>query len=97
MYVDALEAFGWQGSRQNPIYNRDHEPNVLQPATLFNGIMSQRLTRLTDDHPLTQVAMEADNVEELVEEMFARTLGRHPDGSEKMAYQELLEEDLQVE
>lgn len=92
VYVDALEAFGWKGSRQNPIYDRDHEPNVLQPATLFNGIMSQRLTRLTDDHPLTRVAMDADNVEELVEEMFVRTLGRHPDRTEKMAYQDLLEE-----
>lgn len=90
VYVDALEAFGWKGSRQNPIYDRDHEPNVLQPATLFNGIMSQRLTRLTDDHPLTQVAMESDDVDSLIEEVFSRTLGRRPDDSEKRAYSGLL-------
>ena len=92
VYVDALEAFGWKGSRQNPIYERDHEPNVLQPATLFNGIMSQRLTRLTDDHPLTQVAMESEDVDSLIEEVFARTLGRQPDDSEKLAYRGLLEQ-----
>jgi mono/diheme cytochrome c family protein len=90
VYVDALEAFGWKGSRQNPIYERDHEPNVLQPAILSNGIMSQRLTRLTDEHPLTPVAMEAEDPSELVERMFVRTLGRAPDASEKLAYRELL-------
>lgn len=90
VYVDALEVFGWNGSRQNPIYERDHEPNVLQAATLFNGIMSQRLTRLTDDHPLTEAVMEAENVEGLVDELFARTLGRQPVKGEKLAYQELL-------
>ena len=90
VYVDVLEAFGWNGSRQNPIHTRDHEPNVLQPAALANGIMSQRLTRLTDDHPLTQMAMEAESTDELVNALFLRTLGRKPDAVEAQTYNRLL-------
>lgn len=90
VYVDVLEAYGWNGSRQNPIHQRDHETNVLQPATLANGIMSQRLTRLTDNHPLTALAMETREVEELVEILFLKTLGRPPDERERETYIALL-------
>lgn len=92
VYVDVLEAFGWNGSRQNPIYDRDHEANILQPATLANGIMSQRLTRLTDSHPLTDMAVEAKNVHELIEVLFLKTLGRLPEAAERDAYTNLLED-----
>jgi len=92
VYVDVLEAYGWNGSRQNPIYKRNHETNVLQPATLSNGIMSQRLTRLSDDHPLTKLVMETREVEELVDILFLKTLGRHPDQSEQKTYTTLLRE-----
>lgn len=90
VYVDVLETYGWNGSRQNPIYNRDHESNVLQPATLANGIISQRLTRLSDDHPLTELVMESRDVEELVDILFLKTLGRPPDKSERKTYTSLL-------
>ena len=90
VYVDVLEAYGWNGSRQNPIHQRDHETNVLQPATLANGIMSQRLTRLSDDHPLTELAMETREVGELVEILFLKTLGRPPDERERETYIALL-------
>jgi len=96
VYVDVLEAFGWSGSRQNPIYDRDHEPNVLQPAALSNGLMSRRLTVLTDDHPLTEMAMDTDSVEQLVDELFLKTLGRRPDPSERSNYKSLLEEGFEV-
>ena len=90
VYVDVLEAYGWNGSRQNPIHNRDHETNVLQPAALANGIMSQRLTRLSDEHPLTELAMESRAVDELVDILFLKTLGRPPEKSEKKTYLRLL-------
>ncbi|MBC9867300.1 MAG: DUF1553 domain-containing protein [Opitutae bacterium] len=90
VYVDVLEAFGWTGSRQNPIHNRDHETNVLQPAALANGIMSQRLTRLSDTHPLTHLVMESREVDDLVEILFLKTLGRPPDPNERSAYVVLL-------
>ncbi|MCZ6672215.1 MAG: DUF1553 domain-containing protein [Verrucomicrobia bacterium] len=90
VYVDVLEAYGWNGSRQNPIHNRDHEMNVLQPAALANGIMSQRLTRLSDDHPLTELVMETRGVGELVDILFLKTLGRPPGKNEKRTYTSLL-------
>lgn len=90
VYVDVLEAFGWNGARQNPIYDREHEANVLQPATMSNGIMLQRLTRLTDEHPLTQLTMAAASPAELVQNLFLRTLGRGPDPAEEALYVELL-------
>jgi hypothetical protein len=90
VYVDVLEAYGWNGSRQNPIYNRDHESNVLQPAALANGIMSQRLTRLSDDHPMTKLVMESRDVEELVDVLFLKTVGRPPDKRERKTYTSLL-------
>ena len=90
VYVDVLEAYGWNGSRQNPIHNRDHEMNVLQPAALANGIMSQRLTRLSDDHPLIQLIMETRDVAELVDKLFLKTLGRPPSKTERRTYTSLL-------
>lgn len=96
VYVDVLEAFGWTGSRQNPRDQRDHEPNVLQPAALSNGIMSQRLTRLTDEHPLTEMVLEAEGVDELVDTLFLKTLGRRPDPAEGQTYQSLLQEGFEA-
>ena len=95
IYVDVLEAYGWNGSRQNPIEERDHETNVLQPAVLANGIMSQRLTRLTDTHPLTRLAMDARKVEDLVDILFLKTLGRHPDKHEQNTYTALLADNFE--
>lgn len=92
VYVDVLEAYGWNGSRQNPIHERDHETNVLQPAAMGNGIMSQRLTRLSDNHPLTKLVMESRPVDDLVDLLFIKTLSRLPDKSEKKMYTSLLKE-----
>ena len=92
VYVDVLEAYGWNGSRQNPIHDRDHETNVLQPAALANGIMSQRLTRLSDVHPLTKWVMDTREVDELVDMLFLKTLSRPPDTQEKKTYTALLRE-----
>src|SRR5690606_41166059 len=43
--VDDLEAFGWIGSRQMPISQRESDPNVLQPGTLANGTLAVLLNR----------------------------------------------------
>ena len=95
VYVDVLEAYGWNGSRQNPVYHRDHETNILQPAVMSNGIMTQRLTRLTDDHPLTQLAMAAGDLDSLIETLFLKTLGRPPTQPEHRAFADLLEEGFE--
>ncbi len=46
--ADVLEAFGWTGSRQKPIHERDTESNVLQPGVLANSTLSMILTRAAD-------------------------------------------------
>ena len=49
--VDVLEAFGWKGTRQQPIYHRETEPNVLQPGILANGVLVSSLARASSTVP----------------------------------------------
>jgi hypothetical protein len=76
--VDVLEAFGWRATRQDARTRRDVEPNVLQPAILANGTMSIWLTRLSDDHGVTHLALERQPVEALVDRLFLQVLTRKP-------------------
>ncbi len=89
---DVMSAFGWRGARQDPSSTRDITPNALQPAILANGVMSQWLTRLSDDHGLTDVALREQPVEALVEELFLRLLSRSPTVDEKARYIQWLSE-----
>ena len=52
--------------------------------------MSQRLTRLSDTHPLTQWVMGTSDLDELVDLLFLKTLSRPPDDQEKNTYTALL-------
>ena len=87
---DVLGAFGWRGTRQDPVTLREASPNVLQPAILQNGIMATWLTRLSDDHGFTEIALKADTPDTLVEVMFLRVLTRMPTGAERTAYSDYL-------
>jgi hypothetical protein len=89
---DVLEAYGWRGARQDPTQTRDHDPNVLQPAILANGIMGQWLTRLSDDHGFTTLAIEAKSVDELLDATFLRILTRHPTQEERERFTAYLAE-----
>ncbi|CAN5564679.1 DUF1553 domain-containing protein [soil metagenome] len=88
--TDVLTAYGWRGSRQDPTSNRDHNPNVLQPAILSNGVMGLWLTRLSDDHGFTDVALNAKSTNEIVETLFLRTLTRKPTDAEAKKFTEYL-------
>lgn len=88
--VDVLEAFGWRSTRQNPQTDRDTSPNVIQPAILSNGVVGVWLTRLSDDHEVTQLALEARSPDELVERLFLRTLTRRPTADERATFVEHL-------
>ena len=88
--VDALRAFGWRNSRQEPTSNRMEEPNPLQPGVLANGVMGSWLTQLTDDSGLTRVCVEVDTVDDLVETLFLRFLTRYPSEDEKQRFTDLL-------
>ena len=91
MVADVLQAFGWRGSRQDPTSERDTNPNVLQPAILQNGAVGVWLTRISDDHEVTRLALDAKSVEVLVDELFLKLLTRKPTTEERAAYTEYLQ------
>lgn len=90
MVVDVLEAFGWRASRQDPLTTREGSTNVLQPAILQNGPVGLWLTRLSDDHAVTALALSAKSPDELVDDLFLRVLTRKPTDAERKAYSDYL-------
>jgi len=94
--ASVLKAFGWRGARQDPRSVRETEPNVLQPAILANGVMSIWLTRLSEDHGMTELALEDQPVEELVDRVFLRLLTRSPTEGEREQYVRLLSEGYET-
>ena len=89
--MDVLAAFGWRESRPDPRSTRDHDANVLQPATLANGTISNRLARLSDEHSFTALAMEEQPLPQLVERIFLRAMSRLPSAEEAAKFTALLE------
>lgn len=85
-----LEAYGWRGARQDPRSLRETEPNVLQPAIFANGVMSTWLTRLSDQHGMTHLALVEQPVEQLIDRLFLRLLTRKPSFAEKECYVRVL-------
>ncbi|MCA9046659.1 MAG: DUF1553 domain-containing protein, partial [Planctomycetaceae bacterium] len=84
--ADVLEAFGWTGARQMPITLRESDPNVLQPGVLSNGILSVNLTRASWQSELSELAINAESSEALVDELFLRFLGRAPRPEERIEF-----------
>ena len=83
--VDMLQAFGWRAARQHAVTVRDESPNVLQPAILANGTAGVWLTRLSDDHGTTTIALENQPLETLVDRLFLRIYTRRPSPEEREA------------
>lgn len=83
---DVLTAFGWDPSRQTTINHRSTDPTALQPAIISNGTVGIWLTRLSDDHALTTLALRDQSPEELLDQLFLRLLTRKPTTSEKELY-----------
>lgn len=88
--AECMEAFGWTGSRQEPINHRQVEPNVIQPGVLANGLLSVQLTVMTDRDELTSDAIAADSVESLVDRLFERFLTRPPTANERQRFVAML-------
>ena len=84
--TDVLSAFGWRGARQDPTSKRDADPNVLQPAILSNGTVGIWLTRLSDDHGVTALALREQTVDQLIDQLFLKLLTRHPTAEERTLY-----------
>jgi mono/diheme cytochrome c family protein len=94
--ADVLEAFGWTGSRQKPITQRETDPNVLQPGILANGTLTMTLTRASAGSELAQLAVDADSPAGLAETLFLRVLGRSPKPEERVAFTRALAEDFET-
>ena len=92
--ADVLTAFGWRESRPEPRSTRDHDANVLQPATIANGTIANRLTRLSDEHAFTALALDEQPVAQLVERMFLRLLSRTPTPAENAKFSAILSPDF---
>jgi len=81
--ADIMEAFGWNGARQNPRTDRESSPNVLQPGVLANGLAAVWLTRAAVGSGLAELAVNASTPDQLVDSIFLRYLGRLPKPAER--------------
>lgn len=90
--VDVLEAFGWNGSRQMPVFERTTDPNLLQPGILANGTLVQMLSRASWHSPLAELAVQAESPEGLIDDVFLRFLSRMPRPAEREAFLPALRE-----
>jgi mono/diheme cytochrome c family protein len=90
--TDVLQAFGWTGSRQKPITDRDPDPNILQPGILANGILTSTLTRASHNSGLAELAVHANSPESLADALFLRILSRRPEPAERATFTSALAE-----
>ena len=88
--VDVLQAFGWNGSRQKPIHQRESDANVLQPGILANGVLTMSLSRAAVDSPLAELAVDASKPGQLVDSLFLRFLSRYPSQDERRFFSKQL-------
>jgi hypothetical protein len=89
-FVTLMETYGWRSSRQDPLSCRVEEPTVLQPAIMTNGILSRRITRLSDDSALTALTLEDQPLHQLIDRVHLRLLSRTATAEEQQLFQELL-------
>ena len=81
--VDVMTTFGWNGNRQQPRSEREQTTSPLQPLILFNGIMSQRVVRLSEQSAITELCLRDVSVATLVDQLFLTVLGRRADKQER--------------
>lgn len=88
--VDVMTAYGWNGSRQQPRTDRENITSPLQPLIMFNGLLSQRIVRLSDRSGITELCLQAESVETLVEQLFLTFLSRGSTDDERERFVFLL-------
>ena len=88
--VDVMTTFGWNGSRQQPRSERELTTSALQPLMIFNGLLSQRITRLSEQSAITELCLQEMSVSTLVDRLFLTVLGRPPDEVERQTFAEVL-------
>jgi hypothetical protein len=88
--ADLMEAFGWKGARPEAIVSRDSSAMPSQPAMVANSVVATWLTRLSDDHAVTALALEDQPVERFVERLVLRVLTRSLSADERTRFVEYL-------
>lgn len=88
--VDVLTSFGWRESRQNPLTIREEVATAAQPMIIANGVVGTRITRLSDDGVLTELALHQPTPESLATALFRQILSRAPSADELQQVADLL-------
>ncbi|MCA9007183.1 MAG: DUF1553 domain-containing protein, partial [Planctomycetaceae bacterium] len=90
-FITLMKTFGWRDTRQSPLTVRESTSTPLQPAILANGLLGQRFTRLSDDSDFTELALQDQPLEALINITFMKTLTREPKAEELKMFSELLQ------
>ncbi|QGJ71001.1 Cytochrome c domain-containing protein [Planctomycetales bacterium 10988] len=90
--VDLLQAYGWRQSRPDPITVRETNPTPLQPMALAYGAAPNRVLDLSDQAEITDLCLEEQPLEQLVDRIFQRFLTRPATEEERSLFCDLLEE-----
>lgn len=93
--VDLLTVYGWNGNRQQPVLQRDTPITPLQPLSLSNGLVSQRIVRLSDDSDFTGLVLRSPSAEALVEQLFLAILTRKPSSEQRHLFVGLLSDQYE--
>lgn len=90
--VDLLTAFGWRDARPYPLTVREEAATPLQALALAHGLAGRRIASLSEDSAFTELALQEQPVEQLVERLFLRVLARRPGAEEARPFVALLSE-----
>jgi len=88
--VNVLETFGWRASRPDPLSVRPVETTVLQPAVLANGVAAKRISQLSDDSLVTELALDEMPLTEFIDSVYRAILTRPATSEERELFRELL-------
>ncbi len=90
--INVLETFGWRASRPDPLTLRPQETSVLQPAILANGLVAKRISQLSDDSRITELALQDRSLPEFIDTVYEAILTRPATSAEREMFRELLQE-----
>ncbi len=80
--VDVLVTFGWRAARPDPITVREEATTPLQPAILANGVLMNRIARISDDSAFADLCVADRSPAGLIRDVYLRVLSREPSAEE---------------
>lgn len=90
--VDLMSAYGWRETRPESRTVREETLNPLQPMTLANGVVGNRICRASDDGAFTALALTDVTLDKLIDGVVLRVLNRPATTDERAAFAALLSE-----